>query len=320
MKKLIVLTLVISIVALVGYAYYHDGTLPVQKNNPTEKVFVVEKGENVNTIARKLEQAELIRNRVIFYLVVKQLGIEKEIQAGDFQLSTAMRAEETAQALTKASQDRWLRVIEGVRKEEIAEQVSKEFPIPYAEFTKIAQEGYLFPDTYLIPKEATASIIITIMRQNFDKKLAQALQQKSVNNTLTPSQIVVLASIVEREGRTLEDRKTVASVLLRRLTEEMPLQVDASVQYVLGYQTDKKTWWKKYLSPDDIAIDSPYNTYKQKGLPPLPICNPSLSSLQAAAQADPNVPYLYYLNDSKGVMHFAKTLEEHNANVSKYLQ
>ena len=320
MKKLFTLSLILMVVILAGYAYYHDGTLPVNKTDPTTKVFVVQEGENVNTIAIRLEQAELIRNRVVFFLMVRTLGIEKQIQAGEFRLSTSMTTEEIARALTKATTDRWVTVIEGLRKEEIAEIMAKDFNVSYPDFTKLAKEGYLFPDTYSIPNDADAEKIISIMNTTFNQKFATALRQKSAANTLTDTQIVTLASMIEREAKYPEDRTIVASIMLKRIQNNWPLQIDATVQYMLGYQPAEKTWWKKNLTAADLAVDSPYNTYKAVGLPPTPICNPSLASLEAAAKADPNTPYWYYVNDNQGHLHFAKTLEEHNANISTYVR
>lgn len=110
----------------------------------------------------------------------------------------------------------------------------------------------------------------------------------------------------------------VASILLKRLKIDMGLNADATIQYALGYQPEEKSWWKRHLTAADLKIDSPYNTYLYKGLPPTPICNPSLSSLTAVANADPKTPYLYYYHDSEGNSYYAKSLDEHNANVTNH--
>ena len=133
-------------------------------------------------------------------------------------------------------------------------------------------------------------------------------------------QVLILASLVEREARQSSTREKVAGIILKRYLADWPLQIDATVQYVLGYQPNEKSWWKKELSEEDLKIDSPFNTYINKGLPPDPICNPSLSSIKAVINADENTPYWYYLTDNQGVMHYAITLEEHQNNINKYLQ
>lgn len=318
-KPLIILVILLLCVTG-GYFLFKEGTLPVNKDSKSSKVFVINQGETLDSIAKKLSNEDLIRNRIVFYLVVKQMGYEKKIQAGDFRLSESMNVYEIAKALTHGTLDKWVTIIEGIRKEEIAEILAKRFDLSEVEFVKTAPEGYLFPDTYLIPSQATPETIISILTNTFDKRYTESVEPQAQRLQLTKDQIVTLASLVEREARTEEDRKIVAGILLKRIRNDWPLQLDATVQYALGYQSDGKTWWKKELSVDDLKIKSPYNTYENKGLPPGPICNPSLSSLLAVAGADPTTEYWYYLADSNGKTHFAKTLEEHNANIKRYLQ
>ena len=134
-------------------------------------------------------------------------------------------------------------------------------------------------------------------------------------------QVVIDASILERE--TLGDEEEVqtsAGILIKRWKSGWRLDVDDTVQYVLGYQENKGEWWKDRLTIEDLATDSPYNTYKNKGLPPAPISNPGLGSLLASVNYDKNTPYWFYLHDREGKVHYAATLAEHNANRAKYLQ
>ncbi|MDD2822692.1 MAG: endolytic transglycosylase MltG [Candidatus Daviesbacteria bacterium] len=210
-------------------------------------------------------------------------------------------------------------LLEGWRVEEMAEKLNKELGIKNEDFLKIAKEGYMFPDTYFFDQDASASAVASKLRATFDLKYDADLQTKIKNAGLTPSEGVILASIVEREARSSEARRMVASILLKRLRIDMGLNVDASIQYALGYQTQEKSWWKRHLTKNDLKVNSPYNSYIHAGLPPTPICNPSLSSLEAVANADLKTPYLYYSHDLEGVPHYAKTLEEHNQNVANYL-
>jgi UPF0755 protein len=154
---------------------------------------------------------------------------------------------------------------------------------------------------------------------NFDKKVTAAMRLDAAKTGITFDQTITLASLVEREGRTDADRPMIAGILLNRLHQKMPLQVDATLQYALGYQPFEKSWWKKELTDDDKKINSAYNTYANPGLPPGPIANPGLASIKAAIYPTAT-DYLYYLHDSTGAIHYAKTVEEHNANVRKYLQ
>lgn len=320
MKKIQIVLLIFLFIGGFFYLFFHQGVLPFNKADKSTKIFVIPPGQPLQKIIDNLEKEDLIRSKLVFYLVIKQLGIDKSIQAGDFRLSPSMDAYQIAKNLTHGTLDVWITLIEGTRKEEMAQIIGKQLDIPEVEFIKLAKEGYLFPDTYLLPKDASAQTVINILKNNFDKKFTQELKDKAVKKGLSQEKVVILASIVEKEAKHPEDKKQVASILLKRLENDWPLQVDATIQYALGYQTNEKSWWKKELSFDDLKINSPYNTYKNKGLPPTPISNPGLESILAVIEADTSTPYWYYISDKKGNMHYAKTDEEHQKNIEKYLQ
>ncbi len=320
MKKLLILISLLLILAAGFFLYYQEGILPVDKNSKVRTIFIIKPGESLTSIANNLIEQKLIRSRVVFYIVVKKLGVERSIQAGDFRLSSSMNSDEIVKALTHGTLDKWLTIIEGTRKEEIAQVVTQNLDIPESEFLKYAKEGYLFPDTYLVPKNATAVAVIKILESNFDKKFTPELKQEAARENLTVDQVIILASLVEREAHFPEDRQKVASVFLRRIKEHIALNVDATIQYALGYQPDEKTWWKKNLTTDDLALKSFYNTYLYPGLPPGPISNPGLASINAVLSADPQTPYLFYVSDSAGHLHFGRTIEEHNENIRKYVR
>jgi UPF0755 protein len=319
MNKLTITLGMLIVIFIAAFLYYREGNLPVNRTDTSTKVFIIKPGETVPDIAKNLESEKLIRNKIIFYWTVKRLGIDNKIQAGDFRLSPSLNTVQIAQNLTKGTLDVWVTVIEGLRKEQTAQIFSQELGIPEIEFAKNAKEGYLFPDTYLIPKSASSSTVINIMSANFAKKFSPVLQEQSKKTGLTPDQVVTLASIVEKEAATFADKKQVANILLRRIKEGKPLQVDTSIAYALGYQEDTKKWWKEFITFDDLKIDSPYNLYTHEGLPPTPICSPGLDALTAAAEADANTPYLFFISDKQGAMHYSKTDEEHQATVDKYL-
>lgn len=180
-------------------------------------------------------------------------------------------------------------------------------------------EGFIFPDTYLIPSKAPSgtdisSIIIKKALDNFSQKMTPKLISESENQGLNLNQLITLASILEKEsGKSLSEKKIIAGIFYNRLKISMPLQSDATVNYVTG---------KSQAQPllDDTKIDSPYNTYKYAGLPPGPICNPGLDAIIAAAEPATN-SYLYFLHDQKtGQAYYSKTLDEHNTNKAKYLR
>lgn len=287
--------------------------------NPEGKVqiFIVKNGESVSSVASRLEEEGLIRSSLLFRLKIKrQKGFS--IEAGDFKLSSSMDLDQIINELSKPPADRWVTILEGWRVEEIADRLNRELGVNNENFIKAAKkyEGYLFPDTYLFNREASVDTIISTLRNTFDKRLSQDLQNQITAKGLTVEEGVILASIVEREARSDEVRTKVASILLKRFKIGMGLQADATIQYVIGYQPAEKSWWKRNLSLDDLKVDSVFNTYLHAGLPPAPICNPSLSSLKAVANADLSTPYLYYYHDSKGNSYYAKTLDEHNNNVA----
>ncbi len=319
MKKLTILAVIIAFLGIGGYLFYKEGTLPVNKNNDESKIFIIEPGESLDSIINNLYKEDLIRNRIVFRIIVKQMDIEKSIQAGDFRLSPSMNAYEIADELTHGTIDVWVTIPEGLRKEEIAEIVSEKFDISETEFNALAEEGYLYPDTYLIPKNPTAQQVIDILKTTFDAKFTEEMEEQMVKKGMTENEVVTLASILEREAFGENDRQEIANVLYRRLQEGIPLQVDATVQYVLGYQPLENRWWKKALTFDDLKINSPYNTYVITGLPPGPISSPGIEAIQAVLDATDDTPYLFYIHDPSGNTHYGRNSEEHQRNIDRYL-
>lgn len=285
--------------------------MPVNKESKETKIFVIQKGEGLRSIARRLKEEKLIKDPIVFFILVQKLNLADKIQAGDFRLSPSMEAQKLAQELTHGTLDVWVTIPEGLRSEEIA-QILKEKVPSFTDNWALElkkNEGYLFPDTYLIPKDADINLVIKIMRDNFEEKWKKLKSDKKVG------EVVILASIVEREAKFAEDRPVVAGILTNRLRLGMPLQADATVQYARG-EIDNN-WWEK-LTPEDLKINSPFNTYLNYGLPPSPIANPGFDVLKAAA-TPAKTNYLYYLSSKDGRMHYAETLEEHHQNIEKYL-
>jgi len=300
-------------------AWWFDSTRAVDSNDTSPVSFTVHTGDSGDAIAINLSKAGLIRSTVAFSVLTKFMGVERNLQIGNFRLNKAMDSRTVARELTHGLKDVWLTTLEGWRNEEIATKLAKNLDLPESEFLRLAKVGYMFPDTYLIPQDATAGAIIAIFTTAFDKKVTPQMRADIRSSGSSFSDVITLASIVEREGQTDEDRPVIAGILLNRLKAEWPLQADATLQYALGYQPADKTWWKKELTDSDKKVKSPYNTYLNPGLPPGPISNPGIASIRAAIY--PKVTeYWYYLHDPTGGVHYAKTLEEHNANVVKYLR
>lgn len=318
-KFLLLLFILGILIAIGGFWYWNNQLSPVDPQNQNTMAFVIQKGESTSQIAQDLKDKGLIKSELMFKVYLKLAKKAGNLEAGDFKLSPSMSVSEIVNQLESGVVDKWVTLIEGWRVEEEAEEIQKVLGLPKADFIKVAKEGHMFPDTYLFNKDVTASDLAARLEDTFDQKYTDDLRSQIRKKGLTEEQGVILASIVEREARTDKVRTEVASILLRRLKkEDMGLNVDAALQYALGYQPDQKSWWKKSLTSEDKKIDSPFNTYKYKGLPPTPICNPSISSLQAVANADVNTPYLYYFHDKDGNTYYARTLEEHNKNVAEH--
>ncbi|OGG28851.1 hypothetical protein A2973_04495 [Candidatus Gottesmanbacteria bacterium RIFCSPLOWO2_01_FULL_49_10] len=313
------LLLVIGIGIGGGILWWQDAVAPVDTRDPSPRIFVVHRGEGVKSIAARLSQERFIRSSTGFFLLVKFMRIERDLEAGDFRLNSAMDARAIAKELTHGILDVWVTTLEGWRVEEIASKLAKDLNIPETEFLKYAREGYMFPDTYLIPRDATPAAIAAMFRTTFDVKVPPQFHIDVKKTGLSFDEVIVLASIVEREGRTDEDRPVIAGILLKRLKADWPLQTDATLQYALGYQVYEKTWWKKVLTNDDKKIASPYNTYLHPNLPPKPIANPGLASIKAVIYPEDS-NYWYYLHDPRGSAHYARTIEEHEQNIASYLR
>lgn len=316
MKKLYVVLAILVVFLGITFIWWQNGLAAANPNDKTPKIFVVEPGQGVREIAYKLKKEGLIKDPTVFFLLTKQKGLDKKIQAGDFRLNPSMKAADVAEGLTHGTLDIWVTIPEGFRADEIADMLEKKMP-NYEESwrqTLRANEGYLFPDTYLIPRDADAQTVVKLLTDTFETRFASIDTSKT---DLTKEEIIIIASLVEREARHAEDRPLVAGVILNRFDIGMKLDIDATIQYALGYQEDEKRWWKRSLTLEDLQINSPYNTYKVAGLPPAPISNPGLASLNAVVNPTPS-DYLYYITDPKGINHYAEDLEGHRENIEKY--
>jgi UPF0755 protein len=272
-------------------------------------------GTSVTEATRILEENNIVTSAFLLRCAVIATGGASSMQAGYYffeypqgSLAVAHRLSRGEYGLTA------LKVLlpEGSSSEDMAAILSRHLPrIDVDAFIREAkmQEGYLFPDTYFFLPTATSGEVITTLRQTFDAKTIDVLPSA----TATPSrdEVIIMASILEEEAQTLEDRTIISGILWKRLAEGMRLQVDASFTYLLGKTSAEVT-------QDDLALDSPYNTYLYAGLPPGPITNPGLESIVAAANPT-TTPYWFYLSDNEGTMHYAETFEEHIANKQQYI-
>jgi len=324
--KLISIPILLVAVLAVFFLWWRWVNLPFNEQYTLAgQTFIVKKGESFSSVAFRLQDEGLIRSGAAFKLLGRMQDLEGKIQAGSFRLRPSQTLQEIIDFLTQGTQDIWLTFPEGWRKEEFARRlVSNLENFNQEEFLNLAtnHEGELFPDTYLLPREASASAVSQLLQNNFQKKFDEDLIKKANRAGLSQKEVLILASLVEREAKHEEDRALVAGILLKRLKADWPLQVDATLQYALAENRCLPTsvdcdWWVTPTATDK-KIDSPYNTYLYEGLPPTPICNPGLSAIKAVIGSQDS-EYWFYLSDLKGKMHYSRTVEEHNANIQEYL-
>jgi len=299
--------------------------------------FVVEPDESVDSIAARLQEEGLIRSPTYFKLRMRLSNADTKIQAGRFVLYTGMSVNQIIQTLTTSEPIEVVQVRfqEGWRLEEYAEHLVEIGLISSPEeFIDAAQgeswrttydflrdlppgaslEGYLFPDTYEFRADATPEDIVRTMLDTFGRRVTPELRARAAERGLTLHQVLTIASIVEREAVIPEERPIIASVFYNRLSQNMPLQADPTVQYVVGQAGN---WWPQ-ITPQDIEQRSLYNTYQNTGYPPGPICNPSLASIEAAVNpADTDYLYFVVKGDGSGGHVFAVTYEEHLRNINE---
>lgn len=310
------------------YKYYNLLLQPASLSpSSSQKLFVITPGQPLVQVAANLQKEHIIRNAFAFRLLVAQMGISQSIQAGDFNLSSGMSAKEIATVLTHGAIDVWVTLPEGLRIEEQADRIeqklkfgaSPDYKFDKKQYIQLAKEGYMFPDTYLIPKDAAAQEVSDRLQQTFKQKIGNTLLNKGSQYGLSPQDAIILASILEKEAKTSEEKPIIAGILVNRLNIGLPLQVDATVAYAKGYDSGQNTWWSQITVADYQEVRSPYNTYLHLGLPPAPISSPGLDSVSAAVNPT-QTDYYYYLHDTSGKIHYAKTAQEHNQNIQTYLK
>ena len=327
----------IIVIVLVGGAtgwYFFHGASAAGSNPGKTYYFKVTSGESVSQMASDLKSQGIIKSPTIFKYYAKFKSLDSKFIAGEHQLSGSMSIKEVALALTsKASvdQENVITIIEGWKISDMADYLSNQGIVKKADFLATAKtakwksqydfladakgstlEGYLFPDTYRIFKNATADDIVKKMLDNFDHKITAQMRQYIKSQKKSLFEIVTMASILEREAKSATDKKMVSDIFWKRITAGIALGSDATVNYVTGKSEMRP-------STQDLANDSLYNTYKYRGLPPGPINNPGLDAITAAIYPTKN-PYYYFINDLKtGQIYYGKTYDEHLQNVRKYL-
>jgi len=316
------LVLLFVFFGVLGSFYFYYNT---EVNKPivvtdSNQSFEIQKGSSISDIAVQLEILGFLSRPEIlkFYLLQHP---NKIIQAGYYKLdkTKTYTIKDLVDLFQTGSFNVKLTFLEGWRVEEYADYLSKKISPQFAEKflqSKYIKEGYMFPDTYTIDINYDPSKLVSFMRNTFNNKVSNKLFSKANETGLTKEQVVILASILEREMNIEKDKPIVAGILIKRLNNGWPLQTDATVQYIKG---TSKNWWPIVTPKDLKTLKSPYNTYLNKGLPPKPISNPGFHSIEAVINYKES-PYWFYVTGKGGVTYYAKTLEGHNQNVNKYLR
>ena len=286
-------------------------------------------GMSTGEIADQLEEKGVINSSLKFRILSRLRGYDDKMKPGTYIFTTDMSYEEVfIKILSGEKYIVTLTIPEGFDVKQIAKRLyesdladkedflkaAKDFtPYPYMKkhlHVFFAAEGFLFPDTYEIESDASVEEILQILADEFDRKLTPEMREKAEQMNLSIYDLITLASLVEREVRYPEDRAVVAQVFLKRLQMKMPLQTDATLQYLMDTP-------KEDVSIEDTQINSPYNTYQHEGLPPGPIASPGLESINAVLNPA-DTDYLYFVADRSGHNHYATTYEEHMELVNKY--
>ena len=307
-------------------------TKPLDASAP-EVEFEVEQGETVASICDRLAQAGITREAWMMRDYLIYTGLDTTVQAGLYRLSARMSVVDLARRMQDATpaEVRFV-ILPGWRIEEIAASLpTSGLNITPDDFVAAASaphsgydflsgagttEGFLYPDSYVLPRTASTNNVIDAFLANFQLHLSADLQEGFGRQGLGVYRAVILASIVQREAVKSEEAPIIASVYLNRLNAQMRLDADPTVQYAIGYNAGQGTWWTNPLSLDDLKLPSPYNTYANDGLPPAPISNPGTGALEAVA-SPADTPYYYFSArcDGSGYHEFAQTFDAHLKNL-----
>lgn len=277
----------------------------------------INSGLSLMQISSLLKKNNIIRSDNLFRIIVILSGNENSIKAGPYLFDGTENVFTVAKRIIMANYGvpiKKITIVEGMRSRDILNLFRSDFlnlNITELEDSLLYNEGYLFPDTYFIPLSASSDDIIKMLSDNFKRHLSEIDLDKSETSKKL-NEIIIMASIIEGEAKEDADRKIISDILFRRIKIGMPLQVDTTFMYIMNKPSSE-------ITKADLKIDSPYNTYLNKGLPPTPINNPGIEAINSVMFPTPN-KYFYYLSDKDGTMHYAVTFEEHKKNKEKYLR
>lgn len=283
--------------------------------------FTIRPGQSGAEVAQELKEAGVIKNPLAFRILLRLTSSAKDLKAGKFDLRKNTPSFEVINCIKSGRCTHYerLTVLEGWRSEEIAEALSEKGITDGNEFLSIVRErdleGKLYPSTYLFSENTPAQKVVAEMTAQYEQRILPLFLKYP--SKLSEKEILTLASIVEREAIHHDERPKIAAVYLNRLKIGKRLEADPTVQYALGFNTKENRYWKKGLTYKDLKTKSPYNTYRNAGLPPGPICNPSYESILGVLNPEPNFDNMYFVADNTGRHVFSPTFDQHKRNIRR---
>ena len=337
MKKILAILVIVAVVITYFFAKncINDNLQAVDSNDDTKIVVEIPAGSSTNHIADILYENELIKDTRIFKYYAKKIDADSKLKAGSFVLSKNMNVDELLNKLISGGSSGNtlnITVIEGLTLEEAARDISEQMDLSYDRLVEIMNngqmfkddmeflkdypdinnlQGYLLPETYNVYINSSEEDIVKVLLNQFDRFYINEIKPRLANSKLSFEELIKLASIVEKEALLDEERDEVAAVFLNRIDINMKLQSCATVNYAHGE-------WKERLTYEDIAIDSPYNTYVVEGLPPTPINSPGKVSIIASLEPA-DVDYLFFVAKGDGSHYFSRSYDEHIEVAGEYL-
>lgn len=283
--------------------------------------FTIHPGQSGASVAQELKAKGIIKSPLAFKILLRLTSSARDLKAGKFDLRKNTPSFEVINCIKSGQCIHYekLTVLEGWRSEEIAEMLAEKNITDAQEFLSIVLErnleGKLFPSTYLFSEKTPAQKVVAEMTAEYAKRIKPLFAKYPTK--LTENQVLTIASIVEREAIHHDERPKIAAVYLNRYKIGKRLEADPTVQYALGFNTRENRYWKKGLTYKDLKVNSPYNTYRNAGLPPGPICNPSYESVLGVLQPTPNFNNLYFVADNTSRHVFSPTFDEHKRNIRR---
>lgn len=324
MKKLFIVLISVSFAISVSLIYGWRLFGPAG-NSKQIKIFVIPQNKEDFDVTQTLWEQKFIKNIRAFQFLLNTFAKNKEIKSGGYKLSQNMNAWQVFTKVTGKQDLIWVTISFCPRKEQMGEKLAStldwsqeklnKWKILYKDSKPEYFEGVYYPDTYLIPVDESEIQVADRFINRFNEKFAPLADKFTAKNIKWTTGLKI-ASLIAREAAGTEDMKLISGIIWNRLDKDMPLQIDATMQYTLGKNADGNWWGNINLAEKEK--DSPYNSYLNKGLPPTPICSPNIDAIEAALNPK-ETDCLYYLHDNNRQIHCAKTFEEHKTNIEKYL-